>query len=114
MKVDITIILIVLFCALLGATGQIFFKLASAKFSFNPLEWFTNIPLIAGVFLYGLSAVLFVWSLKYGEISVIYPIFATTYIWVCLFAYLYLGETISELKIIGIILIILGIFFIVK
>lgn len=114
MKVDLIIILIVLFCALLGATGQIFFKLASGKFTFNPLTWFTNFHLIMGVLLYGLSAVLFVWSLKYGEISVIYPIFATTYIWVSLFAYFYLGESISELKIIGIIFIILGIFLIAK
>ncbi|MBR9701526.1 EamA family transporter [Candidatus Pacearchaeota archaeon] len=114
MKVDLTIILIVLFCALLGATGQIFFKIASKNFSFNPILWFTNIPLIVGVFLYGLSAVLFVWSLKHGEISIIYPIFATTYIWVSIFAHFYLGESFSGLKIGGIFLIILGIFLIVK
>jgi len=35
MKIDLIIILIVLFCALLGATGQIFFKLASEKFGFS-------------------------------------------------------------------------------
>ena len=114
MKVDLIIILIVLFCALLGATGQIFFKLASGKFAFNPLSWITNVYLISGIFLYGLSAVLFIWSLKHGEISVIYPIFATTYIWVCLFAFIYLGESLSWFKFLGTAMILLGIFFIVR
>ncbi len=114
MKVDVLIIFIVLFCALLGAAGQILFKIASNKFSFNPLMWITNFPLIMAVFLYGLSAILFVWSLKYGDVSIIYPIFATSYVWVCFFAYWYLGEPLSELKVIGTLMIILGIFLIVK
>lgn len=114
MKIDLIIILVVLFCALLGAVGQIMLKLASEKYSFNPLSWFTNWYLITGMLLYGLGAFLFVWSLKFGEVSIIYPIFATSYIWVSLFAYIYLGESFGLSKIGGVFLIVLGIFFLAR
>jgi len=71
MKIDLIIILIVLFCALLGATGQIFFKLASEKFGFSISGIFLNYKFLIGITLYGLSAILFVWSLRHGNLSVL-------------------------------------------
>jgi drug/metabolite transporter (DMT)-like permease len=114
MKVDLFVILIVLICAILGATGQIMLKIASKKFTFEPLKWVTNMPLLIGILLYGLTSILFVWSLKFGEVSIIYPIFATSYIWVSLFAYIYLGEVFNFSKLGGVFLIVLGIFFLTR
>lgn len=114
MDTPILIIILVLGCALLGATGQILFKLSSDNFSFNPLSWFKNIYFLLGITLYGLSAVLFVWSLKYGDVSLLYPIIATSYIWVTIFATLILNEEFPGIKWIGIILIITGIYVITK
>jgi len=109
MSIDFFVILLVLFCALLGATGQIMFKLASSGFSFNPSSWFSNIYFLIGAFLYGASAILFVWSLKHGNLSILYPVIATSYIWVTLMATSFLGESFPRVKWIGIILIVLGV-----
>jgi len=110
----ITIILIVLFCALLGAVGQIFFKLSAEKFSFNPLTWFTNTYFIVAIAFYVVGVVLFVWALKQGNVSVLYPIIATSYIWTAIFARVFLNEPFPALKWLGIAFIILGVFLIVK
>jgi len=67
-----------------------------------------------GIFLYGLSAILFVWSLRHGNLSVLYPLIATSYIWVALFAYFLLGEPFPWFKWIGILMIILGIGIVVR
>jgi len=114
MQTPIYIILLVLFCALLAASGQLFFKLASTKFSLNPLTWFKNPFFLIGVFLYATSAVLFVWSLKHGDLSILYPIIATSYIWVTIFATAILKESFPPLKWIGIALIIVGIIIITR
>jgi len=107
------LILFVAFCALLGATGQIFFKLGapSAKLNFSLL---TNYHLLLGLFLYALATVLFIFALKFGEVSFLYPIIATSYIWVMLFATLFLGEKVSAFNWFGVFLIISGIYFVVR
>ncbi len=114
METSIYIILIVLICALLGATGQIMFKLSADKFSFNPLTWLKNWHFLVGVLLYGSSAILFVWSLKHGDLSILYPIIATSYIWVVLLATFILKEDFPIVKWLGVILILLGIVVITK
>lgn len=114
METPILIVILVLICALLGATGQILFKLGSSEFSFNPASWVKNTYFLLGIFLYGLSAVLFVWSLKYGNVSILYPLIATSYIWVSIFASLILKEEFPGIKWIGIALIISGIYIITK
>ncbi|MEM2932675.1 MAG: EamA family transporter [Candidatus Pacearchaeota archaeon] len=114
MDTQIYIILLVLFCALLAASGQLFFKLASTKFSLNPLTWIKNPFFIFGVILYAFSAVLFVWSLKNGNLSVLYPIIATSYIWTTILATKVLHEPFTPLKWLGIMLIILGIIIITR
>lgn len=109
MEPPILIILIVLFCALLGASGQLLFKLASPEFSFNPLTWFKNFYFLLGIFFYAISAILFVWALKYSNLSILYPIIATSYVWVTIFATLILKEPFPILKWVGIALIIIGV-----
>ena len=107
------IILFVAFCALLGGIGQIFFKLGSpsAKLNFSIL---TNYNLLFGLFLYGIATVLFIYALKFGEVSMLYPIIATSYIWVMLFASLILGENVDLFNWIGVFLIIAGVYFVVR
>ena len=114
MQVKIAILVLVLFCALLGAFGQIFFKLASKDVSMNVMDWLKNYKFFIGAILYALSAVLFVVALKYGDLSLLYPIIATSYIWVSLFSNVFLREEFPLFKWLGIILIIAGIIIIVR
>ncbi len=58
------------------------------------LAWalLTNLPLFSGYALYGLNTILLVLALREGELSMLYPIIALTYVWVTLLSYALLHE----------------------
>jgi undecaprenyl phosphate-alpha-L-ara4N flippase subunit ArnE len=70
----------------------------------------TDIPLLFGVFLYGLGAFIMVLALKGGDVSGLYPVVSTSFVWVALLAHFLLGEAVHWLRWTGIIIIIAGIF----
>ena len=72
-------IAIVVFATMIGAFGALLWKKASNDISLNPRKLFHNHYLREGIMLYGISTVLFIPALKAGELSVIYPFVATTY-----------------------------------
>lgn len=104
---------LVLVCALMGALGQLLFKLGSTSVSLSLSSWITNWRIICGILIYGVSAVLFILALKFGPLSVLYPIVASSYIWVALLSARFLGEPLFLTKWIGIVLIIGGVTLIV-
>lgn len=106
-------ILLSLFCAFLASLGQTFFKLGSAQISTQFSDWFLNGRIILGMVIYGLSALFFIVALKFGRLSILYPIIATSYIWVTLLSYYIFGERITYINWVGILLIISGITLIV-
>ncbi|RLI98880.1 MAG: hypothetical protein DRP06_04550 [Candidatus Aenigmatarchaeota archaeon] len=108
------IILLVLFAAFLGSLGQLFFKKGSANLSFNVMSLLTNWYLILGLCLYGISTIIYVYALSYGELSMLYPIIATSYIWTCFLAVLILGEHMSFVNWVGILFILLGVSLVLK
>ncbi len=110
-KTAVWAIFVMLLCTLFTSAGQLFFKLGSETASFD-LALLTNYNLIIGLILYGAGALLLIISLKGGELSVLYPIIATSYIWVSLIAWRYFNEPISSFKILGIMSIILGVSFV--
>jgi uncharacterized membrane protein len=114
MQVSLSIILLVVFCALLGAIGQIFFKMASENLNFQFASLITNWKLWTGLLFYAVATVLFVFALKQGNLSVLYPIIATSYIWVTIFSMIFLKEVFPFYKWSGVLLIILGVSIIVK
>jgi len=106
--------MLVLACALVGALGQILFKTASENFSFSFKGILLNYRFLLGALLYGISAAFFVYSLKFGNLSILYPLIATSYIWVTLFAHFLLGEPFPLYKSLGILMIIFGIGIVVR
>ena len=109
MQVKLSIILLVAFCALLGAIGQVFFKLASKTLAFNFISLITNWKLLLGLLFYAIATLLFVFALKQGNLSILYPIIATSYIWVSLLSMGLLGEAMNLFKWIGVVVIFLGV-----
>ena len=105
-------IILSLFCALLGSMGQTFFKIGSKNITGNVLSWLMNWQIILGMILYGLSAILFIIALKHGKLSILYPIIATSYIWVTLIAHYVFKEQINYLNWFGVLIIICGVFII--
>jgi undecaprenyl phosphate-alpha-L-ara4N flippase subunit ArnE len=99
---------LVLLCTLFTTSAQIFLKIGADKL---PLIFF-NWSLFIGILLYAIGAVLLIMAFKGGEVTVIYPIFASSYVWVSLLSAYFFSETLGLLKIAGIFVVILGITFI--
>lgn len=110
----ILVIGLVLICAILGALGQLFFKIGSASISPHPIYWIKNPSLLIGAFLYLIAAILFITALRHENLSILYPVLATSYIWVTVLSTLVLGESFPPIKWLGIGLIISGIILIVR
>ena len=106
-------ILIVAFCSILGALGQVFFKLSSKYVTLDILSWVTNWRLIIGLTLYGIATIAFIWTLRSANLSILYPVVATSYIWVAVFSTFFLGEPFMWYKWFGIAAILLGVSIIV-
>jgi len=104
---------LVIAAAILGALGQLNFKLGSDNLSLKIRDLLRNRYLFIGVILYGISTVMFIVSLKGGELSVLYPLVATSYIWAILLAKKFLNEKINIYKWAGVAMIILGVAFII-
>jgi uncharacterized membrane protein len=96
-------------CTVLGAAAQIFMKIGMEHFSPSLSATLTNFPLIAGYVLYGVNTIMLVLALKEGELSMLYPIIALTYVWVTLLSYTLLSESPRAYKNIGIATIVIGV-----
>ncbi len=120
-------IALVLLCTLVTTSAQIFLKTgadALPKFSFfldlikgiNIFQllfiFLTNWQLLVGISLYAIGAVILILAFKGGEVTVIYPIFASSYIWVSLLSVYFFSEPLGLLKLAGIFIVISGITFI--
>ena len=101
--------LLVLFTTLLTSSAQILYKLGSATLTFDIISILTNHYLVGGILLYVVGGILIIVAFRGGEVSVLYPIIATSYIWVSLLSVRFLGEIINVFKWLGIMAIILGI-----
>lgn len=108
MKTHPLAILSMMLATFLTATGQFLFKKGSEHLALN-LNLLQNWYLIAGFAIYGISAVILVVSLKYGELSVLYPIVSLSFVWVNIISFEYLGEPLNSFKWAGVSLIILGV-----
>lgn len=105
-------ILLVLFTTLLTSSAQILWKIGSKNLTFDILSILSNYYLIGGILLYVVGGILIIVSFRGGEVSVLYPIIATSYIWVSILSVIFLGEAMNIFKWMGVMTIIAGIAFI--
>lgn len=107
-------IYIVLACTLLVAIGQYLIKLGANRLSHAGLLataiGIITIPqLFAGYCLYALFTVMFVYALRHGELSILYPLIALGYVWTTITAVVVLHESMNAYKIVGLLVIICGV-----
>jgi drug/metabolite transporter (DMT)-like permease len=111
-------IILALITMVIVSIAQILLKLGSDKFNITSIQGilnqFSNYHLIIGGILYVSGAVLLIIAFRYGELSVVYPIMASSYIIVTLLSAKYLGEVITGPKIAGLFMIFIGVIFIGK
>jgi multidrug transporter EmrE-like cation transporter len=107
-------ILIVICCTLLVAISQYLIKLGANRLSHAGLGAtlvgiFTIPPLFAGYCLYGVFTVLFVYALRSGELSILYPLIALSYVWVTITGVMAFHEAMNPLKLVGLVVIVAGV-----
>ena len=106
--------LLVVLCTLLTSTAQVLYKFGADKLELSFHGVITNYYILSGLLLYGIGAIMLVTALKHGELTVLYPIIATSYIWVALMSWYFFNESMNYLKWIGIFTIVVGIIFITR
>lgn len=105
--VEFTPILLVLIGSFIGAVGTFIIKKGTTKHSFFAL-WKSKY-LWQGFFFYVISTLLYIVALDKGELSVLYPLVSTAYIWTTLFSVKYLGERMNKYKWLALIGIVIGV-----
>jgi multidrug transporter EmrE-like cation transporter len=111
MSTPVTSIVYFLFASLLGALGQYLYKSGAETAAGSVASYVTNLRLLLGVACYIAVMVLFVAAFKKGgALTVLYPIYATTFIWAALLALVFYGTPIKPVNIGGMGLLVAGMY----
>ena len=111
MQTSTSSILCFVVAAGLGALGQFLYKSGADRATNTVASYLANPRLLIGVACYLGVMVLFVAGFKMGgAMSVLYPVYASTFIWGAMIAMLAFGEPIRPVNVVGMALLILGMF----
>ncbi len=100
----------VLLSVALNAAGQILFKAARmAQPEASLLSLFLHLETWAGFFLYGLSAISWLWVLSRAQLSFAYPILSLTFPLVVGLSTVFFSESISPIRWAGVGVIVVGV-----
>lgn len=99
-----------LIAALLGALGQFFYK-SGAEETDGTLLSYLNIRLLGGVVCYIAVMALFVIAFKRGgALTVLYPVYASTFIFAALIGWRVYGTPVRAVNVAGMLLLIAGMY----
>ena len=70
---------------------------------------FTIPPLFAGYSLYGIFAVMMIYALRHGELSILFPLISLSFVWVTILSILIFHEAMGPMKLAGIAAIVIGV-----
>lgn len=101
-------IALTVFSTFVGAVGALFLKFSISRKEEHRSSLISPY-LYGGLLFYGLSALLFVFALRFGDLSLLYPFAALSYIWVAFLSVYFLQERITSYRWFGIVLIMTGI-----
>jgi len=87
----------------------LYFKKASKNIEPSITAILKNKELFFGLAIYGASTVVYVIGIKGGELSVLFPLVSTGYIWICFLSIKFLDESMNRLKWMGIASIVVGV-----
>jgi len=91
-----------LVASVLGAVGQFFYKAGADQTRRTPQSYFLNSRILLGVCCYIAVMVLFVAAFRQkASPTVLYPLYATTFIWAALLEHALYGRTISATNVVG-------------
>ena len=109
LSVDWKIILLTALAAFIGSIGQLEFKRGADNLQFDIKLLLTNYHLILAIAVYCVSTVLYVYALNKEQLSILYPIIATSYVWTLMFSKIFLKEQVGLTSWAGVFFILLGV-----
>ena len=111
MSTPLVSILCFLLASLLGALGQYLYKSGADSVDGGVVGYLLNSRLLAGAACYIAVMVLFVVAFrKGGALTVLYPIYATTFIWAAVLALIFYGTPIKPVNVAGMALLVGGMY----
>jgi multidrug transporter EmrE-like cation transporter len=111
MDTPLSSVLCFLVAALLGALGQYLYKSGADQTDGSTLSYLLNLRLLGGVVCYIAVMVLFVAAFKLGgSMSVLYPLYASTFIWGALIALVAYETPIRPVNVVGMALLVVGMY----
>jgi drug/metabolite transporter (DMT)-like permease len=104
-----------LIAAILGAVGQYLYREGARLARPDMASWLINWRILLGMVCYVAVMVLFLAAFRIGgELTVLYPMYASTFIWALLIGRFLLRESIGVTRIIGVGVIVLGMFLVAR
>jgi len=111
MNTPLISILFFILASVLGALGQYLYKTGADIAGGSVGSYLGNPRLIGGVFCYIAVMILFVAAFKKGgSLTVLYPIYASTFIWAAILAWIVFGTPIKPVNIAGMVLLVSGMY----
>jgi multidrug transporter EmrE-like cation transporter len=111
MKTPVVSILLFVVAALAGAAGQFLYKTGAERAGGSVGSYLLNWRILGGVGCYVLVMVLFVGAFKRGgQLTVLYPVYASTFIWAALIAWWAWGTPVRPVHVAGMILLVAGMY----
>jgi multidrug transporter EmrE-like cation transporter len=108
---------VILLSVFIGAFGQVGLKYGAMRLPDHGSLWDKALaawPLAAGLALYGVSTLLWIYALRTVELSYAYPLISLGYVLVFIASYFIFHEPISVLRLGGLLLILSGIVLVAK
>ncbi len=97
--------------AFLGALGQFLYKSGAERAGSSVASYLLNARLLGGVVCYIAVMILFVAAFKKGgALTVLYPIYATTFVWAALIAWMVYAVPIRPINVGGMLLLVAGMY----
>ena len=108
----LVVIALTLISAMIAAFAQYVFKTSVPKFKFNARDVIglaRNRSVLFGLSAYVLSLAVYLVALHFGQLSYIYPVFASSFVFVFLISRYKLKEELTGMRMVGIALVVLGV-----
>ena len=106
-----TSILLFAIAAFIGALGQFLYKSGAERATAGLMSYVLNVRLLAGVVCYIAVMVLFVAAFKRGgSLTVLYPIYASTFVWAAIIARFAYQTPIQPVNMLGMLLLVIGMY----
>lgn len=109
------ILCIILFQVFINTGAQIFLKKGVNQVSFDQPFWdliwaiATNLNIFLGVFIFVISLLIWLYLLSKCELSYLYPFGSISYILAAIGGWYFFGESVTILRLLGIIIIFIGV-----